>query len=245
MLTGRLVINSHHKMARMKTPTFVAVLGLVFFLPVFARGELSFAKVQGALTGVPPPEIPVRAANVVLQAGKDEKESATTNVVLAVVEMNPCTVPSTVAQIARTSPAMAPLAAATAVSFQPNQIYLITKAAVGAAPAQISEIVSAIVDQIPSQYVVVADTASQVSPSAGTNILNGVTRSIPVLEPFVREMVAGNPPGEDLPVAAILNQSTLMALRSPSAPQPSPASATGAVFPTPGKEAGTNSMPSK
>jgi hypothetical protein len=217
----RLVKNSYHKnMVHIKNPAFLAVLGLIFCLPIFARAELSFAKVQGALTGVPPPEIPVRAANVVLQAGNEDKESATTNVLLAVVEMNPCAVPSTVAQIARTSPALAPLAAATAVSLQPNQIFLITKATVGAVPNQITEVVSAIVGRIPSQYIGVAEAAAQVYPSAGTNILKGVVLSIPVLGSFIDTLVAKNPPGEDLPVVAILNQSTMMALHRLSTPAP-------------------------
>jgi len=179
------------------------MLGFALCLPIPAPAELQFSKIQGELVGVPPPEIPVRAANVVSQADTNDKESATTNVLLAVVEMNPCTVPSTVAQIARTSPTMASLAAATAVSLQPNQVFLITKASVGAVPTQIG----------------VAESASQVYPSAGTNILNGVIQSIPVLRPYIDTLVAKNPPGADLPVAAILNQSTMMALHHLSAPK--------------------------
>jgi hypothetical protein len=39
MLATRLIKNCYHKhMARMKNPTLVARLGLVFYLPVFARG---------------------------------------------------------------------------------------------------------------------------------------------------------------------------------------------------------------
>jgi len=195
------------------------MLGFALCLPIPAPAELQFSKIQGELVGVPPPEIPVRAANVVSQADTNDKESATTNVLLAVVEMNPCTVPSTVAQIARTSPTMASLAAATAVSLQPNQVFLITKASVGAVPTQITAVVSAIINQIPSQYIGVAESASQVYPSAGTNILNGVIQSIPVLRPYIDTLVAKNPPGADLPVAAILNQSTMMALHHLSAPK--------------------------
>ena len=226
-------------MRRLKKAAFSAGFALIFYLPLAAAAQLQFAVVQGELTGVPPPEIPVRAANVVLHAGKDDKAAATTNVILAVVEMNPCTVPSTVAQIARTSPAMAALAAATAVSLQPNQVFLITKAGVGAAPGHITAVVSAIVDQNPGQYVGVADAAAEVYPAEGTNILNGVVRSIPVLGSFVDELVAKNSPGENLPVAAILNQGTLMALHrtavpvAKAAPASPPAAALDTASPTP------------
>ncbi len=183
-----------------------------------------FAAVQGALTGVPPPEIPLCAANLVVKSPDDQKESTTTNVILAVVEMNPCTIPSTLAQITRTSPDMAPLAAATAVSLQPNQVYLITMATVGTAPARAPKIVSAVIARVPTQFIAVAATASQVVPSEETNILNAVSGCLPVLRPYIEKMITNQSFAKgNLPVDAILNQCVFMALHDQSA-SPSPSS---------------------
>jgi len=143
--------------------------------------------VKKILSKVPPPELPAKAAELVGQAEDKEQKVITVTVVRVAVERNSVAAPFIVSAVAKAVPAMAPVAAATAAKLQPKQAGPIAKAAAAAAPAHAAAIVFAICKELPGEYVIVAIGASEGAPAATREILEAVSRAVPVLKPFVEE----------------------------------------------------------
>src|SRR6266566_9255458 len=73
------------------------------------------------LSGVPPIELPAKAAQVVKETKASQRQTATINVVKAAVGINPAAAPAIVGAIATTTPEMASAAAGAAAAAQPKQ----------------------------------------------------------------------------------------------------------------------------
>ena len=180
---------------------------------------------KGILAKAPAPELPAKAAEMVREAPKGERESTTIGVVKAAVGLRATAAPAVVGAIARSVPEMAALAAATAAAEQPKQSAAIARAAVAAAHSKAGSIVVATCRAVPNEYRNIAVAAAQAAPGSGKEILEAVEAALPSLKPAIEKILAGYR-GAAPSVAAVLSQaaSTPVALTSttttttPSAP---------------------------
>ena len=99
---------------------------------------------------VPAPELPAKAAELVLQAKLVDRKATTVAVVQAAVGLNPAAAPAIVGAIAKAVPEMAATAAATAAKLQPKQGSAIVQAAATAAPSKAGEVTLAVQQNLPS-----------------------------------------------------------------------------------------------
>ena len=153
------------------------------------------------LSGVPPIELPAKAAQVV----KETK---------AAVGINPAAAPAIVGAIARTTPEMASAAAGTAAAAQPKQAGAIAKAAAAGAPTKAGKIVTAVCRAAPRDYRGIAIAVSQAVPGAAKEILEAVASALSDLKPYIEEAITSFRGGV-LTVAAVLDQAAKLAQTSP------------------------------
>lgn len=140
-----------------------------------------------ALSSVPVPEMPARAARLVAQAKPDSLKATTEAVISAASKLNPAATVAVVGAIAGQSTEVAQVAAAQAAKLQPKESAWIARAAAGSAPALAGKVVAAVCKAVPSQYAVVATAVAQVAPDSTSEILEAVVTAIPVLKPFVEQ----------------------------------------------------------
>lgn len=111
----------------------LSVLSLAFVLavatPVSAKET---ANVQKVLKAVRAPELPAKAADLVLKASKEEQEAVTISVVKAAIAIRPASAAAVVGAIARVAPHRAAIAASTAIALAPKQTAAINKASLSA-----------------------------------------------------------------------------------------------------------------
>ena len=136
------------------------------------------------LKSVSRPELPAKAANLVLVAqGSDRAETAAA-VVGTAVEVNPVAAPVIVSSVAKLSPDMAAVAATAAAAREPKQLGLIARSAAGAAPAQAAQIAGALAKAQPKQYRAIAMAVSETVPGVDRSVLVAVVEAVPGLKPF-------------------------------------------------------------
>lgn len=120
----------------MKIANLKLLFGLVLALvlttvnPVSAKETVDIKKV---LQTVRAPELPAKAADLVLKASQNEQEAVTISVVKAAIALRPASAPAVVGAIARVAPHRASIAASTAIALAPKQAAAINKASLSAA----------------------------------------------------------------------------------------------------------------
>lgn len=110
----------------------LSALSLAFVVavaPVSAKENLDVAK---ALKAVRAPELPAKAADLVVKASGQEQEAVTVSVVKAAIALRPTSAAAVVGAIARVAPHRAALAASTAIALVPKQTAEINKASFAA-----------------------------------------------------------------------------------------------------------------
>jgi hypothetical protein len=185
-----------------------SVLLSVAFLTVgisFAKDAPKDNPFTKTLSAVKAAELPAKAADLVSQAKKADRQATTINVVKAALGINPAAAPAIVGAIARAVPEMAIIAASTAAAEQPKQVVAIAKAAAAGAPSQISGIVRVACRAVPNEYRNIAVGVSQTVPGAGSEILKGVASAFPELKPAIEGALAGHG-GSAASVAVTLDQ---------------------------------------
>ena len=179
----------------MQTMKVVVVLTIsALCLGTFAGSAVDTSKAilfSSALKSVPPPEMPAKAAQIVLEAKASERKETTINVVKAAAGFNPASLPATVGAIARAVPEMAAEAAAVAADAQPRLAVAIARAAAGGAPAKAGRIAAAVCKTVPNQYRAVAVAVAEVVPGSGKEVLLGVGEAIPELKSSIEGALAG------------------------------------------------------
>jgi hypothetical protein len=157
-----------------------------------------------ALIGVPAPEMPAKAAELVKAAKVRERGAVTVNAVTTATALNAAGTPTVVSAIAKAVPDMAAIAAGTAAGQQPKQAVEITRAAVTAAPGKAGKIVAAVCRVAPQDYRNIAQAAAQAAPGMRKEILQAVAGIFPELKAGIETALAGS--GDTLPsVAAVLD----------------------------------------
>ncbi len=147
-----------------------------------------------ALSSVAVPEIPAKAAALVLAAGASDGEQTAQEVLRAVsVIARPGVLPYVVSAICRGKAEVAGCVVATAIELQPEDVLIFSKAALCAAPGQVEQVVFSACKAAPPSCANVALEASRQLPAANSLILAGLSSALPELKPYleVAEIQAG------------------------------------------------------
>lgn len=173
--------------------TIVLTMGLAWFGNSWAAEPANKGTAELlALTTVPAPEMPAKAADLVKAANARDRGSVTVNVMTAATALNPAGVTTVVSAIAKAVPDMASVAAETAAAQQPKQAAEIARAAVAAAPSKTGKIVAAVCRAAPQDYRNIARAAAQAAPGMSKEILQALATTFPDLKIGIETALAGS-----------------------------------------------------
>ena len=137
-----------------------------------------------ALSRVPVPEMPAKAADLVQASPVLERETTATAVLRAVATMaRPGVMPYVISAICRRNPEVAGAVVATAIQLQPDDELAFCRAAVCAAPDRVEQVVASACAAAPASFADVALVAFGRCPAASHLILDGLTNALPGLKP--------------------------------------------------------------
>ncbi len=171
-------------------PVGLAVLAILVVWLLSAQGGGAVPSTPFiALSGVPGPEIPNKAAELVHTASAVDHAQAAQDVlrVVPLIAASPGVLPFVVSAICRGDPETAGTVVARAIQLQPEDDLIFTKAALCAAPGQVEQVVASACKAAPGSYAQVALVASRQLPGAYDLILAGVLSGLPALKPDLEE----------------------------------------------------------
>jgi hypothetical protein len=161
---------------------------LVVWLVPAPGGQAVAATPFLALSRVPVPEMPAKAADLVQAAPVLERETTAAAVLRAVATMaRPGAMPYVVSAICRRNPEVAGAVVATAIQLQPDDELAFCRAAVCAAPDRVEQVVASACTAAPPSFANVAMVAFGCRPDADHLILGGLTNALPGLKPYLDE----------------------------------------------------------
>jgi hypothetical protein len=131
-----------------------------------ALTTIQIKNIQTEVLGVPVPEMPAKAAELVQAALKKDRQATALTAVRAVVAKHRAAAPLVVAAISKVDPELAPAIAGASAEIAPEQAPSIATAAVAAAPAQSVVIRDLVVKAAPTQTSAI-NTATRGSASPG------------------------------------------------------------------------------
>jgi len=167
----------------MKKTNRFAIAALLASLTCFASSraqaltEKEVTTIDKTIQAAPVADLPVKAAEMVTQAAKKEKEAVAVAVVRAAIAKKPASAVPVVSSVVKAAPATAPAVVAAAAKLAPDQIEAIAVAAALAAPELADKIVAAIVD---------------VYPKAQERVAKAVMSAVPQAEARIRQRTSGN-----------------------------------------------------
>ena len=151
-----------------KLTTLGALLVAVATLTVnsSALTTIQIKQIKSEVLGVPVPEMPAKAAELVKAADKKDRQAVALTAVRAVVSKHRAAAPLVVAAVSKVAPELAPVVAAASVELAPEQSASILTATVAAAPAQASVVEAKLVTMRPATTT--TSTRASASPGPGT-----------------------------------------------------------------------------
>ena len=159
---------------------------LVAWLAPAPEGHAIAATPFLALSRVPVPEMPAKAADLVQAAPVLERETTAAAVLRAVATIaRPGVMPFVVSAICRRNPEVSGTVVATAIQLQPQDVPYICRAAVCAAPDRVEQVVESACLARPDSFANVALVAFGRLPAANNLILYGLTNALPGLKPYL------------------------------------------------------------
>jgi hypothetical protein len=165
---------SHLKRAMNKTPFNHYVLALLLSGAILtAPSALALSAKQAndlrkAVTSVPVPEMPAKAAELVQQAKESDRKEVAVTVVRAAVLKRRASGPVVVAAIAKVAPDLAGIVAKAASQIVTDQASNIAQAAIAAAPGQSDEILATVNNRTPQgpvNQIIPQQSLPELSPS--------------------------------------------------------------------------------
>jgi hypothetical protein len=163
----------------------LALLACLFSAP---GGNAHYATPFAALSSVPVPEIPAKAADLVHAAAASTREQTVNEVLRDVAAIaRPGVLPYVVSAICRRTPEATGSVLATAIDLQPGDVLIFTRAALCAAPDQAEQIVYSASKAEPPSCADVALVAYRQLPSASKLILAGFAGAMPGLEIYLEK----------------------------------------------------------
>lgn len=150
---------------------FIAVLAAIATLalsPAHALTATQKGAIKASVANVPALELPAKAAQVVAQASKEDKQDTAIALVREIVSKNQSLAPSLVKALVTALPDSAAIIAATAADLAVDQTVAIAKAAADAAPAQAPAIATVLAKIAPKSVDKIAAAAQVVRVSNST-----------------------------------------------------------------------------
>src|SRR5437016_1237812 len=144
--------------------------------PAQALTEKEVSTINNTIKEAPAADLPVKAAEMVTQAAKKEKEAVAVAVVRAAITKKPASAVPVVSSVVKAAPATAAAVAAAAARLAPDQIEAIAVAAALAAPELADKIVAAIAD---------------VDPKAQERVAKAIILAVPQAEASIRQRKSG------------------------------------------------------
>jgi hypothetical protein len=159
---------------RMKRQLIALALVTAVAAPsALAITDAQLKAIKKSLNGVPVPELPAKAAELVSQAAKEDREAVAMTVVRAAIYKSSPSAPLVVAAVSKAAPEVAAPASRVAAELEAGQSESISTAAVGAAPSAKSAIVSGV-----QQGVFGGTTASTTASSSSFVTPSGMPPTI-------------------------------------------------------------------
>src|SRR6266568_5862476 len=167
----------------MKKPNEFALAALLAGLTCFATTpaqaltEKEVSAINKTIKEAPAADLPVKAAEMVTQSAKKEKEAVAVAVVRAAIAKKPASAISVVSSVVKAAPSTAPAVAAAAAKLAPDQVEAIATAAALAAPELADKVVAAI---------------SEVDPKAEERVAKAVMLAVPQAQAKIRQRTTGH-----------------------------------------------------
>jgi len=153
-------------MKRIKLTTTAALLVAIAAFTVSSAKALTLAQVQGVkntVLGVPVPEMPAKAAELVKAADKKDRQAVAVVAVRAIVAKHRAAAPLVISAVAKAAPDLAAFVAVAAAEVVHEQAPMIARAAVASSPSLASEIKQAVSVAVPAQAALVASSVNSMN----------------------------------------------------------------------------------
>jgi hypothetical protein len=147
-----------------KVALLIAVFGVAFNVQASTEAELVAA--QRAVTSVPAPEMPAKAAQVVKAAKKKDRSTVASSVIRAIAAKNRTSVLVSVSSIIKANPETASAVAQTATEILPDQALRIARIASIAAPQETQAIRNSVAEVAPAAAAKQLTLAANSTPSS-------------------------------------------------------------------------------
>jgi hypothetical protein len=172
------IIANRSFMKMTKLTTTAALLVAIATFTVTSSKALTSIQVQEIKTtvlGVPVPEMPAKAAELVQKAERKDRQAVAVTAVRAVIMKHRAAAPLVIAAVSKAAPEIASAVAVAAVQVASDQAPAIARAAASSAPAQATEISAAVGTAVPAQASAVAATVNHINSrgSAITQVATG------------------------------------------------------------------------
>jgi len=145
--------------------------------PAQALTEKEVSSITQSIKDAPVADLPAKAAEMVTQSAKKEKQAVAVAVVRAAIAKKAASAVSVVSSVVKAAPFTAPAVAAAAAKLAPDQLEAIATAAALAAPDLADKIVAAITD---------------VYPKAEERVAKAVMLAVPQAQAKIRQRTSGN-----------------------------------------------------
>lgn len=124
--------------------TIVAIAMALAASSAFAASNAQLKAIKKTINTVPVPELPAKAAELVTQAAKEDREAVAVTVVRAAITKSRSSAPLVVAAISKAAPEVAGPASRVAAEMETAQSGSIAAAAIGAVPSAKAEITASV-----------------------------------------------------------------------------------------------------
>jgi hypothetical protein len=204
-----------------KQVTLAVLLAALSFFAAPSASALSQSDVQvikKAVATVPAAEVAAKAAQLISEASKADRQEVALTTLRAVASTRPAALVAVVAAMAKVAPDVSAVVAAEAAKLSSDQASEIAKAAVTSAPGQAAKIAAAVAKE---------------TPVSATKVTRSVALIVPEQTNAIKEAVVASVPAAKTDLA---NDTTItrLSLRSSAAP-----GATGVITTRPGTIRGT------
>jgi hypothetical protein len=146
-----------------------------------ALTTIQIQTIKSEVLGVPVPEMPAKAADLVKNADKKDRQAVALTAVRAVVAKHKAAAPLVVSAIAKIAPELAPAVAGASAEIAPEQAATIAAAAVAAAPAQALPIRDVVVKAAPTQAPRVVASVTPATTTRGSASPGPATGGTPTI----------------------------------------------------------------
>jgi len=185
--------------------------------PAQALTEKQVSAINKTIKEAPAADLPAKAAEMVTQSSKKEKEAVAVAVVRAAIAKKPASAVSVVSSVIKAAPSTGPAVAAAAAKLAPDQVEAIATAAALAASEVADKIVAAIAD---------------VYPNLEERVAKAVMLAVPQAQAKIRQRNSGTAQ------AGVGESSSRSSTKADGSPFP--VGAPPATYATPGKDPGHN-----